>query len=229
VIGDIGTGKDQVVQALLEPFPDSPKLIVIEGQVFSKKPYEFFQMLHDERMNVSRLPKLRGSRPDPDLPISSCHVLIHKAHHLNRSIQEVLGIMFDADESNPPKMKVVAWARRRLFRRFQAGLVPASFFLGFDQVIFLPRLSERLDDIPFIVPTLLSSLRDSYRFDHELAEDAIETLQKDYFWPGNVWELNNFLYELCMAKTSSPIHAYDVRRLIDQYRERASRRNFELL
>lgn len=98
-----------------------------------------------------------------------------------------LGAPADWNEP-PPRFRLISASKVPLQ---QTGLRPdLAQRLATGDVIVLPTLEERREDIPNLVQTFLHRLKVEQRYDAEITSDAIAFLQKAT-WPGQIRELES--------------------------------------
>jgi DNA-binding NtrC family response regulator len=219
VYGEVGTGKDEVVEALLKDFGCDAKLAVIEGRIYESKPEEFIEAYHGGRETHQPFPVLKGARPHPAKLYRDAFVEIRDLQKVHPVNLEILANVFDEDSSTSAKIKVIASARWSFYERFLKGEVPASFFFGFDLRIRMPRLCERLEDIDLLAHFLLERIHSTSGLKREFNPEAIEYLKR-YPWPGNSRELSAVLFELVSKNKKARVHPAEVGLFLEEWRTR---------
>jgi DNA-binding NtrC family response regulator len=82
--------------------------------------------------------------------------------------------------------------------------------------ICLPRLSERLQDLPLLCQAIVEDFNaEGNRQISGLHADALELLYQ-YPWPGNVEELGQIVHAACQVANESQIRAADLPKIIQQ-------------
>ncbi len=84
----------------------------------------------------------------------------------------------------------------------------------------LPPLVERREDIPDLVPFLLTGIADKGLQQSRFLPEAIYALQA-YHWPGNIRELDSVLRTLCILTAGRPVDAGLVQHVLDRQGSRA--------
>lgn len=94
-------------------------------------------------------------------------------------------------ETKTSDFRLVCATHKNLFEMVAAGHFREDLFYRINVFpIEVPALRERIDDLPFIIKSLLSRL--SADKEYYLTESAMQLL-RDYAFPGNIRELRNFL------------------------------------
>lgn len=95
-------------------------------------------------------------------------------------------------------VRVLAATNKNLEEEIEAGNFRADLFWRLNVVpIHVPRLKERLEDIPMLVESLMQSLVKKGLKRKEFTDKALKALM-DHSWPGNVRELRNFIERLAI-------------------------------
>ncbi|WP_426763364.1 sigma-54 interaction domain-containing protein [Hafnia paralvei] len=99
------------------------------------------------------------------------------------------------------KGRIVAATHRDLFAQVKAGSFREDLYYRLNVIVLeLPRLSQRVEDIPVLVDHFSSSHPQPLSFSRE----AIAYLQR-YAWPGNIRELRNLIERLSTLSDSPHI------------------------
>jgi len=103
-------------------------------------------------------------------------------------------------------VRVIAATNRNLEDAIKDKVFREDLYYRFKVIsIMLPPLRDRLDDIPAIATSLLSSIRErTHKQVLTINNDALEAL-KAYKWPGNVRELKNVLERAAIFAEGSTI------------------------
>ncbi|WP_456408055.1 sigma-54 dependent transcriptional regulator [Thiolapillus sp.] len=75
--------------------------------------------------------------------------------------------------------------------------------------IYLPKLSERIEDLPLLISQLNERLQYEKQCSVEFSPDAIQALSR-YHWPGNVRELANLIERLSIQHPNGLVRARDL-------------------
>ncbi len=108
-------------------------------------------------------------------------------------------------------VRVLAATNKNLEEEIEAGHFRADLFWRLNVVpIQVPRLRDRLEDIPLLVDALMQILVNKGLKHKEFSADAYQAMQ-EHTWPGNVRELRNFIERLAIMARESVISASQVR------------------
>ena len=106
-------------------------------------------------------------------------------------------------------VRVLAATNKNLEEEIEAGNFRADLFWRLNVVpIHIPRLQDRLEDIPLLVDSLMNILVDKGLKNKKFTADSYQALM-EHHWPGNVRELRNFIERLaimCQEKTITTSH-----------------------
>jgi len=106
-------------------------------------------------------------------------------------------------------VRVLAATNKNLEEEIENGNFRADLFWRLNVVpIHVPRLSERLQDIPLLVDSLMVGMANRGLQRREFTQDAINAMM-EHSWPGNVRELRNFVERLmimCQEETITGSH-----------------------
>ena len=103
-------------------------------------------------------------------------------------------------------VRVVAATNRDLRREVNAGRFRADLYYRLAVItVHMPRLRERLEDLPLIVPPLIERIRRERRVAASVPVDAA-LMQRlhEHDWPGNVRELRNYLEQYVVLEVAPP-------------------------
>ena len=119
----------------------------------------------------------------------------------------------------PPSVRIVAATRSNLASLVALGHFAAPLYgLVSANVIHLPSLTERLEDIPLLCRRFLEE--SNAEFDKQIRgfSPAAERVLLSYAWPGNVRELENVIGRACLLADQKWIELSDlsVSRALDQ-------------
>ena len=108
-------------------------------------------------------------------------------------------------------VRVLAATNKNLEEEIEAGTFRADLFWRLNVVpIHVPKLCDRLQDIPLLVDALMKLLVIRGLQPKEFSPDAYQALM-EHHWPGNVRELRNFIERLAIMCQDSTISAAHVR------------------
>jgi len=108
-------------------------------------------------------------------------------------------------------VRVLAATNKNLEEEIEAGNFRADLFWRLNVVpIHVPRLRDRLEDIPLLVDALMEILVNRGLKPKEFSAEAYQAM-KEHTWPGNVRELRNFIERLAIMTRESVISASQIR------------------
>lgn len=108
-------------------------------------------------------------------------------------------------------VRVLAATNKNLEEEIEAGSFRADLFWRLNVVpIHVPKLSERLQDIPLLVDALMKFLVARGLKLKDFSPEAYQALM-EHQWPGNVRELRNFIERLAIMCQEPTITAAHVR------------------
>ena len=108
-------------------------------------------------------------------------------------------------------VRVLAATNKNLEEEIENGTFRADLFYRLNVVpIHVPRLAERIEDIPQLVESLMEGMAGKGLKPKKLTSDAITAL-KEHSWPGNVRELRNFIERLVIMSPEETINGEQVK------------------
>lgn len=111
----------------------------------------------------------------------------------------------------PIDVRVIAATNQNLAKQVQEGNFREDLYYRLNILrIHMPTLSERAEDIPLLVHSLLLSLGKARMEAPVITDEAVALLQK-YPWPGNIRQLSNMVERLLLLSNGGRIDAKDVR------------------
>lgn len=132
---------------------------------------------------------------------------------LLRVLQERTVRRVGANEEKPVQFRVIAATNRNLATMVSSGTFREDLFYRISkEVITIPPLRERKEDIPELVEYFLKSTYSNKKF--EVTHDALILLQK-YSWPGNVRELGAVVDRVA-ARAENVIRTSDITLVLPQ-------------
>ena len=115
-------------------------------------------------------------------------------------------------------VRVLAATNKNLEEEIENGNFRADLFWRLNVVpIHVPRLKDRLEDIPELVTSLMESMTGKGIKAKTFSDDAIIALQ-EHSWPGNVRELRNFIERLAIMCPDEVIHGQQIRLFLNPTR-----------
>lgn len=109
------------------------------------------------------------------------------------------------------KVRVLAATSKDLELEIEGGRFRADLFYRLNVFhVYVPRLSDRIDDLPELVADFMQALKEQGLKPGGLTEDAFSEMKK-HPWPGNVRELRNFVERLAITCPEETVSAAQVR------------------
>ena len=195
IMGETGTGKELVAQAIHEASSRAHKPFVVvdcgaipaslaESALFGHERGSFTGAV-DRR--ISPFVEADGGTIFLDelgeLPIDVQPKLL-------RALAEQRVKSVGSNAYKPVNVRVIAATRRDLVREVNEGTFRSDLFFRVAQLrVELPALRSRLEDIPALVRRMMVDLGDKTAFERTTS-DSLERLMR-HDWPGNVRELRN--------------------------------------
>lgn len=198
VQGETGTGKSTVARAIhaYSEQRDNP-LTVVECTAIPED-YESFQSLAPGACGTVILDEIG------DLNAQMQAKLVRALKEM--PVAPVAGSAASSPDMVPPRIiattqyDLIAMVREK---RFREDLYYRLNVMG----ISLPPLRERGSDILFLAETFLQQAKPDAP--KRLSSGAAKALL-DYAWPGNLWELQNLMYHLCVTTRAAVIEETDL-------------------
>jgi transcriptional regulator with PAS, ATPase and Fis domain len=213
LVGETGTGKDVLAHAIHEHSPrrDAPFVIfdcgavaanLAESELFG---HERGSFTGANATHVGAFERANGGTLFLDeigeLPMDLQPRLLRALE--NRGVRRVGGTQY-----RPVDLRVLAATNRDLpaliaERRFREDL----FFRLAGALVYIPPLRKRLEDLPMLVPTLLSDLG----CPAQVVSDELYGALASRSWPGNVREMKNTLASALAFAEGQPLAAEHLR------------------
>ena len=109
------------------------------------------------------------------------------------------------------EVRVLAATNKNLQEEIEKGTFRADLYYRLNVVpIHVPRLAERLEDIPELVVEVMQGLKVKGLQPKKLTDDAF-TEMKNHNWPGNVRELRNFVERLAIMWPEETVDGNTIR------------------
>lgn len=119
-------------------------------------------------------------------------------------------------------VRVLAATNKNLEEEIENGNFRADLFWRLNVVpIHVPRLRDRLEDIPQLVESLMESMSGKGLKPKSFTEDAFSAL-REHSWPGNVRELRNFIERLAIMCPDETISGNQIRLFLNPVHAGAS-------
>ncbi len=195
--GESGTGKEMIVDYIHETssrveFP----LIKVNCSALSENLFESELFGHEKgaftgalKKNIGRFERANnGTLFLDDIDDLSLGLQVN----LLRAIQEGEIERVGGNKTIPVDVRIVAATKISLREKMKEGEFRDDLFFRLNVVhISLPRLNDRIDDIPLLTAHFL----EKHGSNHHITPAVMEKL-KNYSWPGNVRELENVIIQM---------------------------------
>ena len=227
ILGETGTGKEMVAQAIhySGPFRDKPFVPVdcgslvptlIESELFGHVKGAFTGASHAKD---GLLALAEGGTVFLDeigeLPLDVQSKLL-------RALQEKEIRPIGSTRQLPINARIVAATNRDLERAVGQGEFRRDLYFRLNVLnLRIPPLRERRQDVPLLVNTFLERLSRASGRVLGVSDDVIKVLIA-YDWPGNVRELENCIERCCAMNSGPVIHTTDLPTSITGVRARFS-------
>ncbi len=136
---------------------------------------------------------------------------LHMQVKLLRAIQEKAVRPVGEQQERPVDVRILSASHKDLAALVKEGSFRQDLFYRINVIeLHLPSLRERRDDIPLLIEHILERLALQSGMEKPgLAPEALDTLQ-NYFFPGNVRELENILERAMTLCENNLIHSADL-------------------
>jgi sigma-54 dependent transcriptional regulator, flagellar regulatory protein len=202
ILGETGTGKDVVAQAIHKCSKKNGALITVNCAAIPSELLES-ELFGHEKGSFTGADKLRKGRFEQssggslfldeigDMPLPLQAKLLRAIE--SRTIQRVGGA-----EDIKIDLRLICATHRDLEKKVESGEFRADLFFRINVLpINVPSLAERRTDIPDLYIKLLKNLSLDRKIEPIFTPDAITALSK-HNWPGNVRELKNVIERACI-------------------------------
>lgn len=202
VLGETGTGKDVVAQAIHRCSKKKGALVTVNCAAIPSELLES-ELFGHEKGSFTGADKQRKGRFEQssggslfldeigDMPLPLQAKLLRAIE--SRSIQRVGGA-----EDIKIDLRLICATHRDLEKKVESGEFRADLYFRINVLpINVPSLAERRTDIPDLYNKLLKNLNLSREMQPIFSPEAITALSK-HNWPGNVRELKNVIERACI-------------------------------
>jgi transcriptional regulator with GAF, ATPase, and Fis domain len=220
LVGDTGTGKEQVARRIHDASPRAKKAFValncgalpdtlIESELFGHEKGAFTGA---DRRHVGRFELAEGGTlfldEIGDLPAAAQVKLL-------RVLQEHEITRVGGTDAVRVNVRVIAATHRDLLSEVRAGRFREDLYFRVHVVpISLPPLRDRPEDVlPLSLLFLDRYAREMGRAARTITPEAVERLRA-HRWPGNVRELQNLMERLMVLGDDGPIHTRELEGLL---------------
>ena len=202
VLGETGTGKDVVAQAIHKCSKKKGSLVTVNCAAIPSELLES-ELFGHEKGSFTGADKQRKGRFEQssggslfldeigDMPLPLQAKLLRAIE--SRTIQRVGGA-----EDIKIDLRLICATHRDLEKKVESGEFRADLYFRINVLpINVPSLAERRTDIPDLYNKLLKNLNLSREMQPIFSPEAITALSK-HNWPGNVRELKNVIERACI-------------------------------
>ncbi|MBL8027955.1 MAG: sigma-54-dependent Fis family transcriptional regulator [Fibrobacteres bacterium] len=213
--GETGCGKEVLARAIHEKSSRADQVFVkIDCSVFSNELLESELFGHEKGAFTGALQKKIGR-------FEQAHkgtLFLDEIANLSMSVQaKLLGVLQDhvihrVGGTSPIALdiRIIAATNIPLSDLLATGKFREDLYYRISTVtLFLPSLSERIEDIPLLCSHFLEQLGASKRGINGLTGNAYSKLYS-HNWPGNIRELRNVLHRAILFCTDDRIDAHDI-------------------
>jgi transcriptional regulator with PAS, ATPase and Fis domain len=203
IVGETGTGKEILAQSIHNLSPRTKQAFVsINCAALSEQLLESELFGYEEgAFTGSR----KGGKPGLFETAHKGTIFLDEIgatsqnvqRHLLRVLQEREVMRIGADRIIPVNVRVIAASNQELVEEVNKGRFREDLFFRLNVLsINIPPLRNRLEDLPYLVKKFLIILSLEYKKEpFQIPDRCIKKLQ-EYFWPGNVRQLKNFIERL---------------------------------
>jgi len=215
VTGETGTGKDLVAQALHRLSPASPGRYVVlncsavvetlfESELFGHVRGSFTGAITDK---VGMVEHAHGGTlfldEIGDMPLATQAKMLRVLQ--NQEVQRVGSLA-----TRKVDIRIVAATNHDLKAAVSQGTFREDLYYRLSMVeIHLPRLTERLEDLPLLQRHFISKFSSLYKRDIRGMTQRAQLVLASHSWPGNVRELENAIGHACIMTLNNMIDVQD--------------------
>lgn len=128
-----------------------------------------------------------------------------------RILQEQVFERVGGSRSIHVDVRVVAATNKDLLKEIEAGRFRQDLYYRLNVIpIHVPRLCERLQDIPILVEDFVNQMAFESTMGRKRLAPEVISLLKQYPWPGNVRELRNFIERLLIMSPGEIVQPDDL-------------------
>lgn len=214
--GDHGTGKELVAQSIHRASKSSDQpMIEVNCAAIPEELIESELFGHEKGSFTGAHTSKRGKFDQADGGILFLDEIgdmsLNTQAKILRILQEQKFERVGGNKTIKVNVRVLAATNKNLEEDIEAGRFRADLFWRLNVVpIQVPRLKDRLEDIPLLVSSLVKNLTSKGLKTKEFTPDAYQALM-EHPWPGNVRELRNFVERLAIMCQEQAITASHIR------------------
>jgi two-component system, NtrC family, nitrogen regulation response regulator NtrX len=214
--GDHGTGKELVAQSIHQASKSSDQpMVEVNCAAIPDELIESELFGHEKGSFTGAHTSKRGKFDQADGGILFLDEIgdmsLNTQAKILRILQEQKFERVGGNKTIKVNVRVLAATNKNLEEDIEAGKFRADLFWRLNVVpIHVPKLKDRLEDIPLLVASLVKNLTSKGLKTKEFTPDAYQALM-EHQWPGNVRELRNFVERLAIMCQEQAITANHIR------------------
>ncbi len=218
--GDHGTGKELVAQSIHRASRSSDQpMIEVNCAAIPEELIESELFGHEKGSFTGAHASKRGKFDQADGGILFLDEIgdmsLNTQAKILRILQEQKFERVGGNKTIKVNVRVLAATNKNLEEEIEAGNFRADLFWRLNVVpIHVPKLCDRLQDVPLLVDDLMKLLVTRGVQHKEFSPDAYQALM-EHHWPGNVRELRNFIERLAIMCQEQTITAVQIRTFLN--------------
>jgi two-component system nitrogen regulation response regulator NtrX len=217
--GDHGTGKELVAQSIHRASLSSDQpMIELNCAAIPEELIESELFGHEKGSFTGAHVSKRGKFDQADGGILFLDEIgdmsLNTQAKILRILQEQKFERVGGSKTIKVNVRVLAATNKNLEEEIEAGNFRADLFWRLNVVpIHVPKLCDRLEDIPLLVDALMQLLTSRGVKHKDFSPDGYQALM-EHHWPGNVRELRNFIERLAIMCQEPTITATQIRQFL---------------
>jgi two-component system, NtrC family, nitrogen regulation response regulator NtrX len=219
--GDHGTGKELVAQAIHQQSGSARQpMIEVNCAAIPEELIESELFGHEKGSFTGAHTAKRGKFDQADGGILFLDEIgdmsLKTQAKILRILQEQKFERVGGSKTIKVNVRVLAATNKNLEQEIENGTFRADLFYRLNVVpITVPRLRERLEDLPLLVADLMAGAMEKGLRKKEFSSEALAAMTQ-HQWPGNVRELRNFVERLAIMCPEETITAQHIRTFLGQ-------------